>query len=56
VTFSLKKLEDNSNPFIRGLRISLLVLIVIGIGLIFTQNLWVPKLVDYILSHEAKPY
>lgn len=54
--FSLKNLEDNSSPFIRGLRIFLLVLIVIGIGLIFTQNLWVPKLVDYILAHETQPY
>lgn len=56
MTFTLKNLEDNSNPFIRGLRIFLLILIIIGIALIFTQNLWVPTLVDYILTHEAKPY
>ena len=56
MTFSLKKLEDNSNPFIRGFRIFLLILIVIGIALIFTQNLWVPTLVDFILAHETKPY
>ena len=28
----------------------LLALIIIGTGLIFTQNLWVPKLVSYILQ------
>jgi len=56
MTFSFKNLEDNSNLFIRSLRIFLLVLIIIGIALIFTQNFWVPKLVDYILAHEAKPY
>jgi hypothetical protein len=32
-------------------RIFLLIIIVIGIGLIITQNLWVPKLVDFILKH-----
>lgn len=56
MTFTFKKLEDNSSLFVRGLRIFLLVLIIIGVALIFTQNLWVPKLVDYILAHETKPY
>lgn len=36
----------------RGLQIFLLVLIVIGCILLATQSLWVPKLVDYIISHE----
>lgn len=32
------------------LQIFLLVIIIIGLGLIFTQKLWVPSLVDYINS------
>lgn len=38
---------------IRFIRIFLLILIIIGIGLIITHNLWVPKLVDYILRVEG---
>lgn len=52
----LEKIENNSNMFIRILRIILLILIVIGVVLIFTQKLWVPKLVDYILSFESEKY
>ncbi len=33
-------------------RIILLVIIIIGIGLIITQKIWVPKLVDAILQKE----
>ncbi len=32
----------------------LLVLIVIGLGLLLTQKLWVPKLVDYIITNETQ--
>jgi hypothetical protein len=38
---------------IKTIRIILLVLIIIGIGLLLTQNSWVPKLVNFILAHEA---
>jgi hypothetical protein len=41
--------------FINFIRLFLLVLIVIGIGLLLTQNIWVPSLVSAILSHEPKP-
>lgn len=37
---------------LKFIRTFLLVLILIGLGLIFTQKLWVPKLVDRILSEE----
>lgn len=37
------------------LRIFLLVLIIIGIGLLVTQNIWVPKLVNHILQKEGLP-
>lgn len=36
-------------------RIFLLILIIIGLALIFTQKIWVPKLVDQILSSEKIP-
>jgi hypothetical protein len=34
------------------IRIFLLILIIIGIGLLLTQNLWVPPLVSWILGNE----
>ncbi len=37
----------------RVVQIILLVLIVIGLGLLATQQLWVPKLVDYIMRTES---
>ncbi len=39
----------------KTIRIFLLILIVIGIGALITQKLWVPKLVTYILSREQEP-
>jgi hypothetical protein len=39
----------------KTLRISLLVLIIIGIFLLCTEKLWVPKLVDHILKNENIP-
>jgi hypothetical protein len=35
---------------IKAVRIFLLILIVVGIGLIITQNAWVPNVVAYILK------
>ncbi len=32
------------------IRIFLLILIIIGIGLLLTQNMWVPPFVNWILS------
>ena len=37
----------------KTIRIILLILIIIGLILIFTQKFWVPKLVDEILSAET---
>jgi len=36
----------------KSIRIFLLVLIVIGLGLLFTQSMWVPKLVNRIVERE----
>jgi hypothetical protein len=38
---------------IKTIRIILLILIIIGLVLLFTQKFWVPKLVDKILSSET---
>ncbi len=40
------------------IRIFLFVLIIIGLGLLFTQKKWVPNFVDYLISRETKviPY
>ena len=39
----------------KTIRIFLLVLIIIGIILLFTQKVWVPKLVNSILASETSP-
>lgn len=39
----------------KAIRIFLLVLIIIGIGAIITQNIWVPKLVNKIIMLENTP-
>jgi len=43
-----------NQSMLKFIRIFLLVLIIIGLGLIFTQKTWVPKLVDKIISYENK--
>lgn len=47
--FYWKQIENNNSPFIRTVRIVLLILIIVGIVLIFTRDTWVPTLVNYIL-------
>ncbi len=39
----------------KSLRIFLLILIVIGLGLLFSHKMWVPKLVDRIVEKEFPP-
>ncbi len=39
--------------FIKILRLVLLILIIIGLALVFTRGLWLPKLVDFILQTEG---
>jgi len=40
--------------FMKAIRIFLLVLIIIGLGLLITQKIWVPKLVAKIIAAENK--
>ena len=37
----------------KAIRIFLLILIIVGLGLLFTQKMWVPQVVDKILLSEA---
>ena len=43
--------RENYHPsrLLVGFQIFLLILIIVGITLILTQSLWVPKLVEYLL-------
>ncbi len=40
------------HTYMRTIQIILLVLIIIGLGLLVTQKMWVPGLVQFILDHE----
>lgn len=50
----IQVMENNSSPFIKKLRITLLVLIIIGVILLFTENIWLQKLTDYLVTILAK--
>jgi hypothetical protein len=41
------------SPLLRAFQITLLILIVIGIGLLLTQEKWVPLFVNYLLEREG---
>ncbi len=43
----------NPSPFLRAVQFFLLVLIVIGVGLLLTRKLWVPKVVAFLLNEET---
>lgn len=49
--FRFKYKEYHPTPLMRGIQIFLLILILIGVALIVTQDLWVPSLVDFILKY-----
>lgn len=45
-------MENETNkpsPSLRNIQIFLLVLIVLGIGLLFTQKMWVPDFVQFLI-------
>lgn len=44
--------EHQKHPWLFGVQIFLLILIVLGILLIATRSAWVPHLVAYLLSHD----
>lgn len=51
MNFHFNRKKYHPSKFIRIIQIFLLILIIIGIGLLLTQNIWVPKLVDFILKN-----
>lgn len=44
--------DYHPSPLLRAVQIFLLLMIILGIGLLFTQKLWVSKVVDYIIQGE----
>lgn len=52
---SFFKKEYHPSPLLKTVQITLFVLIGIGLVLIATEKLWVPKLVAYIMSREQSP-
>jgi hypothetical protein len=44
-------IEEKPSLALRAVRVTLLILIVIGIALLATQDKWVPVLVDAILGY-----
>ena len=53
MNFHWKQGEYNPSPFLKAIQIFLLVLIIIGIGLLVAQKLWVPKVVAYLLRTDS---
>lgn len=49
--FHWNKNNSHPSPLLRGIQIVLLVLIIIGLALLLTQDLWVPTFVEYLLAH-----
>ena len=52
--FISKCREYHASPLLKAIQIFLLILIVIGIGLFFTQSRWLPNLTNYILKSEIE--
>ncbi len=55
MAFTFTKDPNSSAPLLNTLQIFLLVLIVLGVMLLATQALWVPKVVDYLMQEERAP-
>lgn len=53
MNLSWKRQNYHPSPLLRAFQIFLLILIIIGIILLCTQNFWVPKLVNYILAQNG---
>lgn len=48
-----KHCKYHPSPIVRVIQALLLVLIVVGVALLLTQKIWVPKLVDYLVQPVA---
>ncbi len=52
MNLSFNKVDCKPSPLLRSFQVLLLVLIVIGLGLLLTQKIWVPKVVEFIMQDE----
>ncbi len=52
MTFNWKHGDYHPTPFITFLNIFLLILILAGVALLCTQNMWLPKVTDYLLRQQ----
>jgi len=43
--------DYHPTPVMVAIQIFLLILIIVGIVLLFTQDAWVPQVVDFLLKH-----
>ena len=50
MNFNWKYKIYKPSPLLRAFQFFLLILIIIGVALIVTQDLWISKLVDYLLK------
>jgi hypothetical protein len=48
-----KKGEYHPSKALKAFQIFLLILIIIGVTLLFTQKIWVPKIVGYIMKNDT---
>ena len=48
---SVTKVPNTQSKFLRAFQIFLFILIIVGIGLLIFREMWVPKVVDYILRN-----
>ncbi len=53
MSINFNRSDYHPSPLLKAVQIFLLILIIIGIGLLMTQKLWVPKVVDYMLGREV---
>ena len=53
MNFNFKRGEHTSSPLLRGLQIFLLALIIIGVGLFISRNIWVPVVVESMIKNDA---
>lgn len=54
MNFSHTRPTEPAGKCMTCIRVTLLVLIIIGVGLLATQKMWVPTLVTYLLEQEVK--
>ncbi len=52
MTINFNREKYHPTPLLKAVQVFLLILIVLGIGLIITQKMWVPSVVTYILKDE----